>query len=521
MIEIPYFYDKQIRRYLQQFMRMFAGFSVQIGKDDDGNPKYQRVPVRYGDISRMAAHILKNNSDNVANTVPFMSFYITDLTVNPERRLNPTHQDQVQVFERKFNTTTGQYLNEVGNTYTIERHMPVPFDLTIQLDIWTSNLDQKLQLLEQVLVLFNPSANLSTSDNAFDWSRLSAVELINSTYSIRQIPIGTDDQIDVAALSFLCPIFINPPAKVKRQTLIYNIINAFNFNEGKREMVFYQTFVCSNCETGGCCFTLKEEPSEDLEVKVNKSGRTLNEGEYTIVEDQLCLTIPCKDGETIIVKYFKTISDPDLAPQDILFTFSSQQDNYQVLIQNGEAKLLTCDGFPTDENDNPLNWDTLIKPLGELRPGISEIRLRRIDDITDRSQDIIGVVYPHPTDTSKLLFDVDTDTLPATTTDPVNGIIDPTKSAPGIGSLPSATAGDRYIVTQDVPQGPWGNVGAEANDIIEFNGTDWTIDLDAKSAQNGEYVLNSATNILYELSGGEWIHSYEGQYPGKRWRLVI
>ena len=338
---------------------------------------------------------------------------------------------------------------------------------------------------------------------------------------VLQIPVGTDDQIDVAALSFLCPIFINPPAKVKRQTLIYNIINAFNFNMGINDMVFYQTLVCHNCETGGCCFTLKEAITENLTAKVSKSGRTLNEGEYTIEGDQFCLLIPCKEGETIIVKFFETVEDQGLLPQDIVFSFSGQQDNYQVLIQNGEAKLLTCDGYPTDDNGNPLDWNTLIKPLGELRPGISEIRLRRVDDITDRTHDIVGVIYPHPTDSSKLLFEVDEDTLPATTTGPINGIINPTKSAPGIGSLPPASSGDRYIVIEDVPQGPWGNVGAEANDIIEFDGTDWNIDLDAKTLQNDQYVLNSATNILYELVNGEWIHSYEGQYPGKRWRLVI
>ena len=59
-----YFYDRQIRRYLQQFMRFFAGFSVKMGKDANGLDIYQKVPVRYGDINRMAAHILKNNSDN-------------------------------------------------------------------------------------------------------------------------------------------------------------------------------------------------------------------------------------------------------------------------------------------------------------------------------------------------------------------------------------------------------------------------------------------------------------------------
>lgn len=221
-----YFYDEQIRKYLTQFMRILGGFSVKTGKDRDGNESYIQVPVRYGDINRMAAHILKNQSENMMNTVPFISVYVTDLQISAERRSNPTHVSKVQVYEKKVDPDTGQYIEgEVGNTYTIERYMPVPYDLTVQVDIWTSNTDQKLQLIEQLLVLFNPSINLKSNDNPFDWSNLTYTELVNVIWSVRQVPQGTDDIIDVAALNFTIPVLINPPAKVKRQTLIHTILN--------------------------------------------------------------------------------------------------------------------------------------------------------------------------------------------------------------------------------------------------------------------------------------------------------
>jgi len=73
-----YFYDKQIRRYIQQFIRLFSGFSVQMGLDDNKLPIYQQVPVRYGDINRMAAHITRENSENVVNSVPFIACSVTD-----------------------------------------------------------------------------------------------------------------------------------------------------------------------------------------------------------------------------------------------------------------------------------------------------------------------------------------------------------------------------------------------------------------------------------------------------------
>ena len=207
-------------------MRLLGEFSVRTGKDRHGEVSYIQVPVRYGDINRMAAHIMKNQSENMINTVPFISCYVTDMTISPERRQTPTHVDKVQVYEKKYDYSTGQYIDgEVGSTYTVERYMPVPYDLTVQVDIWTSNTDQKLQLLEQLLVLFNPSINLQINDNPFDWTGLTYTELVNLVWSVRQIPSGTDDIIDVAALNFTIPIFINPPAKVKRQTLIHTVLN--------------------------------------------------------------------------------------------------------------------------------------------------------------------------------------------------------------------------------------------------------------------------------------------------------
>ena len=230
-----YFYDQQIRRWLLQFMRLFGGFSVQMGKDANGNDYYHQVPVRYGDTTRMSQHILRKNSENTILSVPAISCYIAELLPNAERRISPTFQDSVQVYEKAYDTSVNSYQDKVGETYSLDRHSPIPYDLTINVDIWTSNTEQKLQLLEQILLLFNPSVNLQSSQNPYDWTSLAVVELINITWTARSIPQGTDDIIDVASLIFTLPIFLTPPAKVKRQVLIHSILNnigAMNTNLG-------------------------------------------------------------------------------------------------------------------------------------------------------------------------------------------------------------------------------------------------------------------------------------------------
>ena len=221
---VPYFYDKQFRRYIQQFIRLFAGFQYVKGYTEQGDPVYHTTPVRYGDISRMAAHIQRENSENTLSTVPFISCYVTDLLPDVNKRVFPQFEEKMTVIEKEYNTNTNSYENKQGSVYTVERHMPVPYTLRMQTDIWTSNTDQKMQLLEQILVLFNPSLNIHTTNNPLDWSSLSVVELVNTQWTNRGIPSGVDDIIDISTLTFELPILINPPAKVNKSSMIHTII---------------------------------------------------------------------------------------------------------------------------------------------------------------------------------------------------------------------------------------------------------------------------------------------------------
>jgi hypothetical protein len=229
-----HFYDEQVRRYLLQFIRIFSGFNVKTGKklNDGTSDYYIKVPSRYGDVTRMAATILKNNSENIVNSAPFISSYVQSLQPDRARLQEPFFSDNVNVNERKFDSSTGKYSNENGNRYSVGRLMPVPYILNMQCDIWTSNTDQKLQLLEQILVLFNPALEIQQNDNAIDWTTITTVELTDIQWTSRSIPAGIDDQIDIASLFFQIPIWINPPAKVTRQNVIRNVIhNVYTYND--------------------------------------------------------------------------------------------------------------------------------------------------------------------------------------------------------------------------------------------------------------------------------------------------
>jgi len=219
---LDYWYDEQIKRYLIQIIRVFSNFQVKENTKSGAN--YNRVPARYGDSSRLVAHLLRNNSENILNNAPQIAVSIQSIQPARDRTAEPFLVDTQQVAERNFDATNNTYTSEQGNLYTTQRYMPVPYNMTVQVDIWTTNTDTKLQLLEQIFVLFNPSIQLQSNSNPLDWTSVFEIELTDIAWSSRGIPAGVDETLDIATLTFSVPIWISPPAKVKRQTIIQQIV---------------------------------------------------------------------------------------------------------------------------------------------------------------------------------------------------------------------------------------------------------------------------------------------------------
>jgi len=224
---MDFFYDGQIRRYVTQFMRVFIGFKYKTG---DGTLRH--VPVMYGDMTRQVASIIKENSENKLATVPKIACYISGLEMDTSRLADASFVSKLNIRERAWGEDVNgniEYKNVQGGGYTVERLMPTPFKLTMKADIWTSNTDQKLQLTEQILVLFNPSLEIQTTDNYIDWTSLSVIDLSSVNFSSRTIPMGTESDIDICSLEFKMPIYISPPSKVKKLGVIRNLVmNVFS-----------------------------------------------------------------------------------------------------------------------------------------------------------------------------------------------------------------------------------------------------------------------------------------------------
>lgn len=227
---LNYWYDNQIRRQMMQVTRVFANLHYSTGVQRDGEPVLRRIPCRYASTNRQVSHILRGNSENTMLSVPMITVWLRDVTYSRNRVQEPFHVDKQQIWERNFDEETGEYGSEVGGEYTLERVMAVPYDLRVQVDVWTSNTDQKHQINEQIMVLFNPSIQMQFSENVFDWTALTEMMQENLTWSSRTVPVGTQDEIDITTWEFNIPMWISPPSILMRQKIIHTIVT--NIVEG-------------------------------------------------------------------------------------------------------------------------------------------------------------------------------------------------------------------------------------------------------------------------------------------------
>lgn len=221
-MKVQYYYDGQFRRVLKHLIRVFGDFKVLSSIDDDGNPVYRGVPCRYADISRMTAYIINGGSENTLPTAPMMTISVESLKMDRPSIRSPV--SETIIMGTNVSPEQNVYEKKLDQQYNITRYNPVPWDLTFNLNIWTTTLQSKMELFEQISTLFAPSVTLQLSENPLDWTSAVDVELVDCNFSTRSVPQGQETDLDIMTLTFKCPIWLSLPATVQKPKLIQQIV---------------------------------------------------------------------------------------------------------------------------------------------------------------------------------------------------------------------------------------------------------------------------------------------------------
>jgi hypothetical protein len=426
---------------------------------------------------------MKKNSENVLNSAPFIACYIKSLDFARDRLQDPTYIGKMHIRERQYgyidenpeSPTYGQtiegYANSQGENYTVERLMPSPYNLTFCADVWSTNTDQKLQILEQILVLFRPAMEIQTTNNYIDWTSLSYVELTGTTWSSKQIPQGTENDIDISNLTFITPIWISPPAKVKKLGIITKIIaNVFTEPTG--------TIGSGQLSFSNPVSPVVVTPGNFSVLMTNNTAKLMAAGENLAVDDL----------ENVQVK-------------------AGVKINWRVLVDLYPGKFRAG-----------LSHIELTKPDGNRIVGYLSI-----NPLDEGDMDLLNVQY----DGETLLNTDITDLTSTYTRGTVNAIVNPLTYNPGTPGVDT-----RYLILEDISSnnvdGPdaWQNsdssdVVASANDIIQWNGVKWDVIFNSAEVTDIVYITNSYTGTQYKWDGEQWSKSIDGMYYPGEWRLVL
>jgi hypothetical protein len=620
---MEYFFAGQLRNYRIQIIRAFSNFSVSVGTNADGSVKLKRVPCRYGDTSRLAETIITGNSENKMPSAPFISVYVTNVELAPERRSAPSLVSTVNVTERAYDGSQQKYLNTQGNKYTLQRYMPVPFTLRVNVDFWTTNLNQKEELFEQTQVLFNGMVDIQTSNNPLDWTLFSTIEPQSITWTSRTLPIGTENPIDVMTVEYKVPVWINPPALVTYSKMIEQIVT--NINEGTYDPQTMEwtatnllTRNITTPDNAGINITLVSDNLYELSLR-NEAGSFVDtDHKPTIITGNKSPQL--QPGAAFSINGVAiTVPNSNMFQGKNLNVLLNLANRIQLINLSGDNLVLAnivgtqVEGLgfiATTYEGGKLAWWRLIEQYGSLQDstcpgGDSLIYLLTGDNLDDRSQDIQGTITYHPTNQNLLYWNVLPSTWPIATMQPLTAIINPQTAFPG-GGLSTAQFGQRYLLSDQIAltSAAWGNVSArpkiqanlasisptdasritvdqlsshqllldrpclltnqnqtlkvlnitpiaqymyeihldhqitasissslyfeypvEANDIIEYNGTNWMLSFDSFNNLNQEFVKNNFSQKWYTWQNQSWhVFPHKGtsqDYGAGYWRLSL
>lgn len=537
-----FFYDKQVRRFLIQFAKILSNWYVEDGYDPNGNIILKRVPVMYGDQSRNVANIINNNSPSNLPTVPQITYYVSGLTYEQNRTQDPYFVDNLSIRQRSYNNETQEFETTQGNAFSVKRLMPVPYRLSVTVDFWTSNYNQKMQLFEQLGVLFNPSLEIQSTDNFIDWTSLSVVYQESLNWTSRSIPIGTANPIDIMTWKFYMPIWISSPIKVQKLGVIYKVINSIykgtalsdmqndDLLLGTRQKVSpygYQVLLLGNTLQILPANQPQYLPNADLDLPTSpntslgwhavlnaygnvRPGISMITLENPYMDTEIMGTITYDPLDDRLLSYtidMDTIPANTLEPIDRVVDPLSQGPNVGLPAPTTGTRYLL-----TNDIGDPNTLQLLVSEASPLSAGATVIEVSGLH--LAASSTWVGSVLTGTNSSGQRMFSENTEIVSINL---INNTI--TIDNPTVAIIEN---GDTINTTTRNTASAWGDVVAYQNDIIEYNGTQWEVSFNSSSSTTPQWVVNLRTSVQYRFGQDSgWTKSFEGFYDQGSWNIVI
>jgi hypothetical protein len=153
MFETP-FYNQHIRNLVSVFGTLFNDLKVQRRDGAGKILETNKVPLSYGPKQKFIARLQGEptlSDKGIALKLPRMAFEITSIDYDSTAKLNKQIRDA-------YAHPTDSYKRQYLRTYS-------PYNIGFQLSILAKNMDEGLQIVEQILPLFQPDYTVTIIEN--------------------------------------------------------------------------------------------------------------------------------------------------------------------------------------------------------------------------------------------------------------------------------------------------------------------------------------------------------------------
>ena len=140
------FYNQSFRKLIIAFGQIFNNIVIQRTNSTGGVTARIKVPLAYAPKEKFLVRLDQQanlESREFATTLPRMGFEITGLSYDASRKLT-----RVQKYSK---VKSGEDGNRMNYNYT-----PVPYNISMNLYIFTATAEDGLQIVEQILPYFQP-----------------------------------------------------------------------------------------------------------------------------------------------------------------------------------------------------------------------------------------------------------------------------------------------------------------------------------------------------------------------------
>ena len=218
-----HFYNKSIRNTVIAFGTLFNNIKI-VRKDSSGNVVNRvEVPLSYAAKEKfIQRYKVAFDDPEVAMQLPRIGFSITSMTYNGERKRQTTLKRKAFV---ESNTTDGVLRDKI-----LYHHTEVPYDIEFSLYIMTSNMDDGLQVLEQILPYFTPEFTVTIKPSVLkDGDEKMDIPIILNSVTSEEDYEGSFDsrRVLIWNLTFTAKTNIFPQVKKSgliREVMVKNIV---------------------------------------------------------------------------------------------------------------------------------------------------------------------------------------------------------------------------------------------------------------------------------------------------------